>query len=78
FIEIASTGGTVIEQLAEFNNLDDTQDQYIRFDIPVASDVAGQTVRLQLRTTADLSLDTHFFFDSLSLDAVTCAGGAPR
>jgi hypothetical protein len=76
FIEIASTGGVLIEELARFNNLDDTEDQYVRFDIPLAIDVAGQTVRLQLRTAADPTLDTHFFFDSLSLEASSCSGRA--
>jgi hypothetical protein len=74
-LEIVSTeDGSVLEELASFDNLDDTDDEFVVIDIAVAGDYAGQTVRLQLRTTTDGSLDTDFFFDSLVLEATACAG----
>jgi hypothetical protein len=75
FLEIVSTeDGTVLEELANFNNVDDTGDEFVTFDVPLAGDYAGQTVRFQLRTTTDVSLDTDFFIDSLVLEATACAG----
>lgn len=74
FLEIASTAGVLEEELALFTNQDDTGEQFITFDIPVAKNFAGQTVRFQVRDAADGSLDTHFFFDTLRLEASTCPG----
>jgi hypothetical protein len=75
FLEIVSTeDGAVLEELASVNNEDDTEDDFVVFDIPLAGDYAGQTVRFQLRTTTDATLDTDFFFDSLVLEATACAG----
>jgi hypothetical protein len=73
FLEIADTAGTVVESLADFNNGDDTGNQYITFDIPVAGDYSDQTIRLQLHGTSDVSLDTHFIFDTLVLAGTACA-----
>jgi len=72
FLEITSTEGEVREQLADFSNDDDTGARYINFDIDVAGDFAGQTVRFRLRGTSDEDLLTHFFFDTLLLEASAC------
>lgn len=74
FLEIASTAGEVIEELAHFTNEDATGGAFLGFDVPVAGDFAGQTIRVQVRDTGDFSLNTHFFFDTLELEA-TCSGG---
>jgi hypothetical protein len=76
FLEIVSTeNGAVLEELANVNNADDTDDEFVvTDDIPLAGDYAGQTIRFQLRTTTDATLDTDFFFDSLVLEATACAG----
>ncbi len=73
FVEIADTAGTVVESLADFSNDDTTDGQYIMFDIPILGEYADQTIRFQLHGTSDVSLDTHFFFDTLVLAGTGCA-----
>lgn len=75
FIEIQSPEGEVLEELARFSNEDDTADRFLRINRVVAGDFGGQTIRLELRVTADVSLLTHFFFDTLVLEVVACTGG---
>jgi hypothetical protein len=75
FLELTSTAGEVVEELAHLTN-EDATGQFIPIDKPVAGRFAGRTVRVQLRATTDVSLFTHFFFDTLRLEVTTCAGDA--
>jgi hypothetical protein len=74
FIELQSPTGELLERLSDFSNLDDTTDAYGRFDRQVAGNFPGQTVRVEVRVTTDVSLITHFFFDSMVMQVSTCGG----
>jgi hypothetical protein len=74
FIELQSPTGELLERLSDFSNLDDTTDQYGMFDRQVAGNFPGQTIRVEVRVTTDVSLISHFFFDSMVMQVSTCGG----
>lgn len=70
-IDIADGSGNSLEGLAEWTNQDATS-TWTAFNLPVTGSYQGQIVRLRLRSDTDLSLSTHFLYDSLQLRLTTC------
>lgn len=67
FIEVRSTGGTLLGTLGTFSNLNKTTPgNYTQRAFSLAA-YRGQTVRLQFRATTDVSLATTFRIDDVSL-----------
>ncbi|MEZ4402535.1 MAG: hypothetical protein R3B06_21105 [Kofleriaceae bacterium] len=70
--ELVSSAGVVLETAQALSNTT-VATTYTPFTFTFASPHAGQTVRLRVRSTNDISLETSFFWDTLALDAVvTC------
>jgi hypothetical protein len=68
FIEIRDTSGRLLRTLATFSNLDkSTPGNYTRRDYSLA-EFAGQTVRIQFRTTTDSAPVTSFRIDEVVVD----------
>ncbi len=71
-IELVQTDGTtMIEPVIALDNAHTTT-TWTAIDHPFTASLAGQTVRLRLRTDSDNTLASSFYFDSLSLKATTC------
>ena len=67
FVEVRSTGGTLLATLGTFSNLNKAAlGSYTQRSFSLASWV-GQTVRVQFRATTDSSLATSFRIDDVSL-----------
>ena len=72
FVELTTTAGTVIENALTVTNLTPNT-AWATFSKTFAVPHAGETVKLRIRSTNDISNETNFFFDTLALDAtVTC------
>jgi Zn-dependent metalloprotease len=68
FIEVRSTGGTLLATLATFSNQNSgTAGVYVLRGPFNLSSFAGQTVRIQFRGTNDITLPTVFRVDDVSL-----------
>jgi len=68
FIEVRSTGGTLLATLATFSNQNSgTAGVYVLRGPFNLSSFAGQTVRIQFRGTNDVTLPTIFRVDDVSL-----------
>jgi hypothetical protein len=68
FIEVRSTGGTLLGTLATFSNLNKgTAGAYVQRGPYSLATWAGQTVRVQFRSTTDISLITTFRVDDVSV-----------
>jgi hypothetical protein len=68
FIEVRSTGGTLLATLATFSNQNSgTAGVYVLRGPFNLSSFAGQTVRIQFRGTNDITLPTIFRVDDVSL-----------
>lgn len=68
FVEVRNTSGTLLTTLATFSNLNKTAAvSYVLRGPYNLSAYAGQTVRIQFRTTTDVSLTTPFRIDDTSL-----------
>jgi len=68
FIEVRSTGGTLLATLATFSNQNSgTAGVYVLRGPYNLSSFAGQTVRIQFRGTNDITLPTIFRVDDVSL-----------
>jgi len=68
FIEVRSTGGTLLATLATFSNQNSgTAGVYVLRGPFNLSSFAGQTVRIQFRGTNDITLPTSFRVDDVSL-----------
>jgi Zn-dependent metalloprotease len=67
FVEVRNSAGTLLATLATYSNLDKTNlGTYVPKTMSLAA-YAGQTVRIQLRTTTDSSAITTFRVDSASV-----------
>ncbi len=67
FIEVRSTSGTLLATLATFSNQNSgTAGVYVLRGPYNLSSFAGQTVRIQFRSTQDISLPTSFRVDDVS------------
>ncbi|MGE0884113.1 MAG: S8 family serine peptidase [Blastocatellales bacterium] len=68
FIEVRSTSGSLLATLATFSNLNETTagNYSLRGAYSLAS-FAGQTVRIQFRSTTDFTLPTTFRVDDVSV-----------
>jgi hypothetical protein len=67
YVEVRSTGGTLLQTLATYSNRDKTTPgNYSQKSFSLAA-YRGQTIRLQFRCTTDFSLSTTFRIDDVSL-----------
>ncbi len=74
FFEIQTPGGVLLEPVGgapTFSNLN-TVTAFTPFDFPLTGNYAGQTIRVRLHGTTDVSLPTNFFLDSIALEATVC------
>lgn len=68
FIEVRSTSGTLLATLATFSNQNSgTAGAYVLRGPHNLSGFAGQTVRIQFRSTTDITLPTSFRVDDVSV-----------
>ena len=70
-IEMLSTAGAVLETPQTLSNLT-VQATFTPFSFIFATPHAGQSIRLRFRSTNDISLESSFFWDSLTLEATVC------
>jgi hypothetical protein len=72
-MQIRDSGGSVLEQLAQFSNLN-TNTNWTFFDVQAASPHAGQTIQIYLHATnnAVTNTNTNFFLDTFALEATYC------
>jgi hypothetical protein len=66
-VELRS-GGSLLETLKWWSNLNTTS-SWTPFTIDAVGNYAGQTIRLEFRSTNDNAFPTNFFIDSVVLDA---------
>ena len=71
WVDITDSAGTQLELLEEWSNQDDNSG-WAAFNFAVGGNYQGDVIRLRLRSDADGSLSTHFFYDSLLLEVDTC------
>lgn len=68
FVEVRNTSGTLLATLATYSNLNSSAaGVYSQKTLTVPAAYKGQTVRIQFRSTTDISLPTTFRVDSASL-----------
>ncbi len=70
YLEVLDTSGGLLSTLSTWSNASSTT-AWTAFSFNVGS-YAGQTIRINLRTTTDSTLNTNFFFDSLVLNVTAC------
>jgi hypothetical protein len=70
-LDIATTGGTQLEQVHQWSNQDDTSG-WAAFNYQVTGDYQGDTIRVRMRSDTDDSYPTHFLFDTLDFRVTTC------
>lgn len=68
-VNVAS--GAALETLQSWSNLDQSTD-WVAFNATVNGNYAGQTLRLRLTANLDVSNNTNFLLDTLSLNTTTC------
>lgn len=71
-LELTQTNGTPIEGVLAFSNLSATGATWVAFSHTFTTVPSGQTVRVHFTSTNDISNQTNFFFDTLSLKATHC------
>ncbi len=71
WVDLTNASGTVLETLKTWSN-QDASGVWAAFDFPVTGNYQGQSIRLRMRSDADDSLRTHFFYDSLAFTVTTC------
>lgn len=71
-LDLLQTNGTPIENVLSLNNTTNTGAVWTSFSHTFTQIPAGQTVRLRITSTNDISNVTNFFFDTLSLKATHC------
>lgn len=71
FLNLTTTTGTTLEAVGAYDSTHPTT-AWTAINHPFANAFAGQTVRLFFNTTNDVSNETSFFFDTLSLQAMAC------
>jgi hypothetical protein len=67
-LDLIQTNGTPIENVMSLNNTTTTAD-WTAFNHTFAASLSGQTVRLRATSTNDITNNSNFFFDTLSLKA---------
>jgi hypothetical protein len=68
FIEVRNTSGTLLTTLGTFSNLNKgTAGSYVQRGPYSLAAYAGQTIRIQVRATTDVSLPTTFRVDDVSV-----------
>jgi hypothetical protein len=70
-IALLDTAGGQLELLQHLSD-NDADESWQPFDIMAASAHAGTTVRLSFHATTDVSLNTNFFLDTLTLQVLRC------
>ncbi len=70
--DLLQTNGTPIENVMSLSNLSSTGGAWTAFSHTFTHLPAGQTVRLRITSTNDVSNASNFFFDTLSLKATHC------
>ena len=70
-IQLAQTGGALIEQAWSKSNANPTT-AFTALQFTFATPHAGETLRLRLSTVSDSTYTTSFYFDSLALTATYC------
>ncbi|HVE86100.1 MAG TPA: M4 family metallopeptidase [Myxococcales bacterium] len=67
YVEVRNTAGTLLATLATYSNLDKNTAYAQKTGFSLAA-YAGQTIRLQFRSTSDISLPTTFRIDDVTLN----------
>ncbi len=67
-LDLLQTNGTPIENVMALNNTTTVSD-WTTFSHTFTANVSGQTVRLRATSTNDITNNSNFFFDTLSLKA---------
>jgi hypothetical protein len=70
-VDLIQTNGTPIENVLSLSNLTSAP-SYTLFSHAFTANVAGQTVRLRITSTNDITNSTGWVFDTLSLKATHC------
>jgi uncharacterized membrane protein len=83
YVEVHNSSGTLLSTLKTLSNLDATSDgntngTYFQVSAGDLSTWAGQTIRLEFRSTADSSLPTTFRIDDVSVMTNGGGGGNPN
>jgi hypothetical protein len=71
-VDLLRTDGTPIEAVLSLSNLTNTGAVWTAMAHTFTTNVSGQTVRLRLTSTNDITNATNFFFDTLALTATHC------
>jgi len=71
-LDLIQTDDTPIENVLSLSNLTNTSSTWQAFTHVFTTNVAGQTVRLRMTTTNDITNATSFYFDTLALKATHC------
>ena len=71
-LDLLQTNGTPIENVLSLSNLSSTGGAWAIFSKAFTHIPAGQTVRLRMTSTNDITNVSNFFFDTLSLKATHC------
>jgi len=71
-VDLTQTTGTPIENVMSPTNLTNTGTSWVAFSHTFAGNLSGQTVRLRITSTNDITNVTNFFFDTLTLNATHC------
>jgi hypothetical protein len=74
-LRLVSTSGAVLEVLATWNN-NNAGSGWSAFSLPVPGNYAGQTLRLRIQATGDISNNANYFFDTISFSATVPTGVA--
>jgi hypothetical protein len=70
-IELLTTSNAPLQVIKTLDNTQSTT-AWTQIIQPITANVAGQTVRLRLRSANDTLNDTSFYFDTLELNATYC------
>jgi hypothetical protein len=71
-VDLLQTNGTPIENVMTLNNVTTTPAAWQPFTHTFTHNVSSQTVRFRITSTNDITNNTNFFFDTLSLKATHC------
>jgi hypothetical protein len=71
-VALLQTNGSPIETVMSLSNATATAAAWQPFTHTFTANVSGQTVRLRITSTNDITNVTNFFFDTLSLKATHC------
>jgi len=70
-VSLRNTGNTVLQAGPTFSNLDAVSNWTV-WNMQITGDYSGQTVRVYMTNTNDISNNTNFFVDSVALRATVC------